>query len=345
MNLSKEDLQWAASQALISPEEAEALWKALETRRLSRPRFDLAHVAFYLGALTVIAAMGVFLTEAWEQLGGGGIFLVSFGYALVFGLAGLFLWYRSSLKTPGALLVTVAVCMTPPAIYGLERYMGFWLQGSPEMYRDFHVWIRGSWFLMELGTVIVGLVAILLVRFPFLTAPIAFSLWYMSMDVVPLLYGRDFTDERLIVSVWFGLGMLLVAYLIDRRTEEDFAFWTYLFGLLAFWGGLSFMSSDGKFGRHMYGLINVGLILVSVFLERRTFIVFGGLGVYGYLAYLAYEVFKDSLMFPIALSAIGVLIIFLGIQYQRHANLLSQMAARLLPEQLRRLRPRERARV
>ena len=99
----------------------------------------------------------MFLTDAWERLGGGGIFLVSLAYAPAFGVAGSLLWYRLSLKTPGGLLITVAVCMTPVALYGLGRYLGFWLQGDPGMYRDFHVWIRGSWFLLELGTVIAGL--------------------------------------------------------------------------------------------------------------------------------------------------------------------------------------------
>jgi hypothetical protein len=50
------------------------------------------------------------------------------------------------------------------------------------------------------------------------------------------LFGRaDFTwDERLRVSLLFGLLMLVATYVIDRRTREDFAFWGYLFGLAAF---------------------------------------------------------------------------------------------------------------
>lgn len=344
MKVSKEDLNWAASEGLISTEQVEALWRALESRRGAGPKFDLAHVAYYFGALIVISAMGWFMTLGWERFGGGGIFLIAAAYALCFVLAGRTLWYKEHLKIPGGLLFTMAVCMTPLAIYGLERLTGIWPQGDPGVYRGYHIWVKGSWFLMEVGTIIAGVVALRFIRFPFLTAPIAFSLWYMSMDLTPLLFGKtDFTwNERLWVSLWFGLAVLVVAYVIDRRTREDYACWGYLFGMLAFWGGLSLMETGSEFRRFLYGLINVGLMLLSVLLDRRVFIVFGALGVFGYLGHLAYSVFKDSLMFPFVLSVLGIVIIYLGIKYQRHRDVIDRSILGLLPEQLRHLLPRER---
>lgn len=344
MKVSKEDLNWAASEGLISTEQVEALWRALESRRGASPKFDLAHVVYYFGALIVISAMGWFMTLGWERFGGGGIFLIAAAYALCFVLAGRTLWYKEHLKIPGGLLFTMAVCMTPLAIYGLERLTGIWPQGDPGVYRGYHIWVKGSWFLMEVGTIIAGVVALRFIRFPFLTAPIAFSLWYMSMDLTPLLFGKtDFTwNERLWVSLWFGLAVLVVAYVIDRRTREDYACWGYLFGMLAFWGGLSLMETGSEFRRFLYGLINVGLMLLSVLLDRRVFIVFGALGVFGYLGHLAYSVFKDSLMFPFVLSVLGIVIIYLGIKYQRHRDVIDRSILGLLPEQLRHLLPRER---
>ena len=197
---------------------------------------------------------------------------------------------------------------------------------------------------METGTIIAGLVALRFVRFPFLTFPIAFSLWYMSMDLTPLLVGRsDFTwNERLWVSFSFGLVILLLSYLVDRRTKEDFAFWGYLFGTLAFWGGLSLMESSSELNKFLYCLINVGLIFLSVFLDRRVLVVFGSLGVFGYLGYLSYSVFKDSLTFPFVLSLFGILVIYLGIQYQRHREGIEQFLLGLVPEAVRKFSPRER---
>jgi hypothetical protein len=76
------------------------------------------------------------------------------------------------------------------------------------------------------------------------------------MDVTPLLFGKHSWgwDERSKVSVVFGANMLLLAWWIDRQTvqvrntrvycvteltpPQDFSFWLYLFGGLAFTGGM-----------------------------------------------------------------------------------------------------------
>jgi hypothetical protein len=345
MKTTKKDLEWAVEQDIISSEQADALWTAWEKRDADKPRFDFAHVAYYIGALIVIIAMALFLTLAWEDVGGWGIFLISTAYLVTFAAVGSYLWYRKSMKVPGGLLVTIAVCMVPLVIYGLQRATGFWLQGDPGIYQDFYVWIRGSWFIMELGTVIAGLIALKYIRFPFLTAPIAVALWYMSMDIAPLIYGVTFTyEDRINVSIYFGLAMLIASYLIDHRFGEDFSFWGYLFGLFAFWGGISSkgLYGDAGSGIFLYFLLNVFLILISIFLERRVFVIFGGIGVMYYLSYLAYDVFQDSLLFPIALSLIGVLVIVVGILYQKHVTSISNKVASLLPPRLRWLRPRER---
>src|SRR3954465_11418535 len=107
-----------------------------------------------------------------------------------------------------------------------------------------------------------------------------------------------------------GGFVLLGTFFIDRRTPEDFAFWGYLFGLCAFWGGLSMMNSGSEVAKLVYALLNVGLIFLSVFLSRRVFAVFGSLGVFGYLSHLAYTVFENSIMFPFVLSILGIAVIF-----------------------------------
>ncbi len=344
MNISKQDLAWAASTGAISLDQVDPLWRALEGRHPTRARFDLPHVAYYVGALIVISAMGWFMTRAWETFGGGGLVLIATAYAVLFVLAGRTLWTRDGLLIPGGLLLTMAVCMTPLAVYGLERYVGIWPQGDPGNYQGYHIWVKGSWFLMEVGTILAGLLALRFIKFPFRTAPIAFTLWYMSMDLTPLLFGKNdwAWDERLWVSFWFGLAMLVASYVVDRRTKEDFAFWGYLFGLMAFWGGLSFMESNDELGKFFYAMINVGLMLLSVLLDRRAFIVFGSLGVLGYLGHLAQEVFKDSLLFPFALALLGIAVIALGVWYQRRREAIEAAILALIPARLMGLLPRSR---
>src|SRR5581483_2488044 len=180
------DLLWAVGEDLITREQAEKLWRALATRaegRAPRPKFDGIHVAYYLGALIVIGAMGFFMTLGWEAFGGGGIFAIASTYAIVFALLGRKLLRSPSTRIPGGLLITMCVGMTPLAMYGLERLIGLWPDSDPGSYRDFHVYVRSGWLWMELETILASLIALKFVRFPFLVMPLAFVGWYMSMDL------------------------------------------------------------------------------------------------------------------------------------------------------------------
>lgn len=321
MNISKDDLRRAAATSGLSGEWAERLWQTLQSTSAEegKPKFDVANVAYYLGALIVIGAMGWFMNKAWEGLGGLGLFAVATGYATCFILVGRALWERPGLRVPGGLLFTMAVCMVPLATYGVERWTGFWPASDPGSFTRFHPYINGSWLIMEVATVLAGFVALRFWRFPFITAPIAYALWYMSMDLIELISGGQLSwQEKANISTVFGAVMLVGAYVADLRGKSgDFAFWGYLFGLMTFWGGLSAVESKSEFGRFIYCLINVFLIFCSLALRRRVFIVFGALGLFGYLSHLAYRVFQDSLLFPLILTLIGLAIIYLGIQYQR----------------------------
>jgi hypothetical protein len=101
------------------------------------------------------------------------------------------------------------------------------------------------------------------------------------------------------------------------------------------------MNSGGEWERFLYFLINLFLILLSVLLRRRVFVIFGGMGVIGYLGHLAYTVFSSSLLFPIALSFVGVFIIFAGVQYQKNYTTWELWLHRFLPESLLKLLPKD----
>lgn len=344
MRISRGEFDRAAA-GLVSAEQAEALWGVLVRGANGRTRFDLPNVAYYFGALVVISAMGWFMSDAWERFGGWGIFSIALAYAGAFAATGWVLRGRG-LGVPGGLLATLAVCMVPLAVYGFERATGLWMQADPGAYEGFFDWIRGGWFVMEAATIAAALVALRFFRFPFLTAPLAFCLWFMSMDLTPLLFGADVSDPELFqkVSLFFGLAVLLVSYLADLLlgAEEGYAFWGYLFGMFAFWGGLSALEGGTEFDWFLYGAINLGLVLLSVLLKRRVFVVFGALGVFAYVAHLANELFADSILFPFVLSAAGLAIIAIGILYAKNRERVERAVQRFVPENARRFLPNTR---
>jgi hypothetical protein len=204
--------------------------------------------------------------------------------------------------------------------------LGVWPGNRPGAYKDYYPLIHGSWVIMELATIAVAAVALRFVRFGFLTAPIAFSFWFLSMDAAAWYLGQNDLDwtVRKWVSVGVGLLTLLVGFGLDKTLHkknqartDDFAFWCYMFGLMAFWGGLSSMDSTSEVGRAIYAAINLGLIGLAVKLRRATFLVFGAMGIYVYLGHLAYEVFKNSVFFPFTLALLGLSLILATVWAQR----------------------------
>jgi hypothetical protein len=236
-------------------------------------------------------------------------------------------------------MATLAVALTPLAVYGLQEGLGLWPPGY--RYPEYHTDIDWRWLSLELATLAVGAILLWRYRFPFMVMPVAVTLWYMSMDIVEYLYGGPTWDWELrrFVSLWFGLAMVLLAFWVDLRSrhDKDYAFWLYLFGLLTFWTGLTLMESGSELDKFLYFCLNVGMIVVGALLSRRAFAVFGGLGAAGYLGYLSHRVFRDSLVFPFALTLIGLSVIGLGILWQRHEARLSRRLRELLPRPLREL--------
>jgi len=320
-------LEECVQRGIISPGQLRAILDtgvpAPEASDEARKGFHWVTVAYYFGALTIISAFAWFLVDQWNSLGHRGIFVVASAYMVFFWVTGWYLRRREKFPVAGGLLITVAVGMTPLAVYSLEAMTGLWPVINPGKgfrYHDYYPWINGRWIVMELATVAMALVALRRVHFPFLVAPIAFSLWFFSMDIAELILRRGIDWEgRAWVSIGVGAVILAAAHVTDRmdRRREDFAFWLYLFGLMAFWGGLSSLPGRTEWSRFLYFLINLGLVAISLYLRRRVFLVFGALGCYGYIGHLAYSVFRNSVAFPFALSGVGLFLILITVWMQR----------------------------
>lgn len=335
MTVSKNQLNQAVQEKIISAEQLEPLFDFLTAQSKAEPRFDFTHVLYYLGGLIAIGAMTLFMTLGWEAFGGWGIFFITLLYAGV-GLKLTHAFRQRGYAIPAGICAAFVVALTPLAIYGLQQGLGFWPDNTH--YQDYHRYIQWHWLYMELGTLAVGAMVAWRYKYPFLLMPVAVTLWYLSMDIAAMLaFERPDFELRALVSLYFGLLMILLAFWVDIRSRfshADYAFWLYIFGVLAFWCGLTMQDSDSELSKFLYFMVNVVMIGLGVVLTRRVFVVFGAFGVCGYLGYLSYEVFKDSLMFPIALSFIGLLIIYLGILWQKNEQAISQRLRQQLPRAL-----------
>jgi len=313
MKVTKDLLFEAAENAGIPQDQIDELWAGLSEATAGQRKYDPLQVAYYLGASIVVAAVTYFFVLALDRAGGSIILAMALVYGCIFGALGRHLYRVRGLYVAGGLLIGVAVCMTPVAVYGLENVLD--------------LWPRNHWFGMELATMAAAAIAVWFLRLPFLMTPAACALWYLSIDLVP-------GPQQSWASVAFGAVLMMAAFLVDKRSRQDYSFWLYLYGLMAFWGGLSFVDSGGPWSRLWYFLVNVLLIVLSTLLERRVFAVFGSLGVGGYLSYLMFRLFHGSLFLPMALTVIGVGIIVGTVAWQRNRGRLEAFLAGLLPGEL-----------
>jgi hypothetical protein len=356
LDLNKEELQALHGAGIIDATKLAEISAFMAARKsipeTTVPRFDLIHVLWYLGALIIIGAMGLFTNDAFNRMGGWALTSCGLAYAIVAGVVGHYLWTRKSLRIPGGLLIAVAVSMVPMIIYGIQDALDLWrfAKGDPGEYQNFFPYIHGSWVYMEVATVVVAGLAALFYRFPFILLIAAVALWFFSMDVAVWLlrnplgsngYDLDFNTRRL-ASVIVGLIVILASWAMDlkRRGGSDMAFWLHIAGAAAFWGGLTLSDGGTELQKFIYLLISIGLLGFSLFLNRKVYAVFGGMGVATYLGQLAFKTFKDMILFSFALSAIGLLIIFLGLMLHRNRGRLVASLDANLPDFLKSLRPR-----
>ena len=345
--LMEEKLRSAVSAGIITAAQAEQLrllWQDAPVEELGSVDAKGAGVSkflYYLGTLIVIGAMGWLMNTAWESFRGIGLFLIAAGYATTFIFVAKY--WRERSPVLGGLFVVMAVCMTPLTVFGLQSEMGVWPFDEPGRYRGFYHYIRGGWFPLEIATLTAGVISLRFSKIPFAMAPIAFTLWFMSMDVAPVLAAAiQTTDLRQKVSIGFGLCMIGTALWVDRRARIDYAKWLYIFGAITFWAGLTMLRSDSELNKFIYCLVNVGFMFFGVLIERRVFVVLGGIGFFGYLGHLSWSVFANSFAFPFVLTGLGLLVVYAGWLYHRKYESIQRLVHQWTPAAIRGLLPQRR---
>jgi hypothetical protein len=309
------------------------------------PRFGLTNTLYYFGGMVAIGAMSLFMTLGWQSFGPWGLMIIALTYLLACLKVSDHLKSRG-LTTPAGILATLAVVLVPLVVWAAQHGLELWPPGGSNNYSAYHTVINWRWITLELATLAAGVVMLWRYRLPFMVMPIAVTLWYMNMDVAHAFWSDvGHWDWKFIrdVSLLFGIATVFIALWVDvrcrRATEpewqQDYAFWLYVFGTVMFWCGLSLRDSDSEWGKFAYCLINLVLVFGGAVIGRRVFAAFGALGVSMYLGYLSHRVFGNSLLFPFALSLLGLGVIALGIWWQRHEDHVTTKLAGWLPPGLR----------
>jgi hypothetical protein len=299
----------------------------------------LQKVLYYGGGLLIISAMTWLMKKSWDDFGPIAVTIFSAIYFIGFFISGYIVFFRKKMEIAGGLLLSIPIAVTPLFVFSLLRLFNFWPQEWE--YGDYYIWVKGKWVIIELVTVLVALSIFIKTKFPFHIFLIAGTLWWISMDIVPIIYEKTKITwtERAIISDIFGLLMISLGWFLDIKSKKDYSFWLYLFGLITLTSGLSVFYNDDVIKFIILGLINVLLILFSIFINRNVFIVFGTIGLTEFLSRLSWDFFEGSAFFPAALTVIGVLLIVFGMIFQKNKKNIDEYISNKLPKFILKLRP------
>lgn len=340
MQVGKKQLEQAADKGIISPEQVDELCVFLQEQHNQVAHFSLTHVLYYLGGLIAIAAMTLFMSLSWETFGGTGILIICMVYALIatFVMKRL---ARNQLIIPAGICATFIVCLSPLAVFGLLHSIDLW-PNEQSYWQPFGM-RNWQWLSMELATLLAGIAMVSRVKFPFILMPVAVAFWFSGNELLSVLTNGDDIHFSAVNSIYTGIAMVIIAFTLDLRIRQslDYAFWFYIFGVIAFWLGVSWQYTDAQWTMFGYFCINIIMIFMGLALTRRVFVVCGALGTFYYLGFLALSLFEDSWFFPFVLTAIGAGVVYLGIYWQKHEQRLTTAVRAQLPSRIRELLDRE----
>ncbi len=328
------DLERWADEGLIARSQLAAIREAMgqdvpprpvatASPREERHGFNLITVVYYVGAFLILFAYTVFMGLQWESLSAAGQVAVSLFSSL--GLIALGAGVRRvDYPTGGGLLVFAGTGIVPLVVYSIQNLTGTWPEAGVNFeYEDFFDVISSAWVTMEVVTIVVTLLVLWWIRFPLLTLLVAFWFWFLSLDVSRGVVGDEdlnWGDTEQGVSMLFAAVALGAGVFLQLRGARPYSFWLYLFGHLILLSSLGSWALDED-ERAIRGLgfllVYIVTVVASVWLQSRVFLVFGALGVYCYVGYLAFEVFEDTLGFTFSLAFIGLLLIAGAIAFQR----------------------------
>lgn len=324
-----------------------------DTKKTPKSKLNTENLLYYIGGMIIIIAMFFSLGNVWAHAGKINLLLLSMCYCGIFAFFGNILW-KKGLKTPGGILFCASLSLVPFIVYSFESIIGIFHPGieygdinktTNILHRRIGVAHIG-WVVVEVVTIAVGLFILKYRKFPPITGFIGYTAWYLSMDIVPVLTGdlRPPTgDERQWSSLMFGLVMLLIAIVNDKREKgENLFHYFYKFSaILIFCSSIYIILNTFYLNVYSHSsflswmILGVIYMVTSILVQEKIFMI---LGVISFFIPLLF--FIDEPFFPAIAIVSGLFMITAGIFYQKNKHKITKKVEDLCPEFIKAHLPR-----
>ena len=284
----------ARAHGLSATEVAAAIEPSSGDAGARRTRGVLVHVLGVLGGTFVFAGVGVFIALQWSELNAAARVLVTLGSGLIaFVLAVLGTRDRRFDKAATPLFLAAAVLEPGGMIVAFVEF------GSGGDWRLASLVTSGAMaaqFALTFG--VLQRSALL-----FLTILFGTAFFWTALDLMDA--------DHAVISVVLGTSMLLAAVGADRSGRSEITPFWYFAGATAFLYGFFDMVERTPL-EIAFLAVAAGFVYGSVLLHSRTLLAVGTIAILAYTAYFTGEHFVDSVGWPLALVAFGLVLIGLS---------------------------------
>lgn len=332
--ITKAMLEQAAEQGLLKEEQIAPLLAFFADK--NSPAFNTTNVFYYVGAGLTSLALALLFGLTWSRFGAIGLLSAALTGLIVLGVVLLKL-RKTRYVIPSSLLAFLITLVVPVIVYSAQVVLGFWPE--PLGFRSHHHEFSQLVLIIEIVTVLAALGLLLITHYPLLLLPITVTACSLTLTVAHLILGKMFFDMASIITIWFGLVLIITGLIVDivTRHTKDYAFWPYLIGLICFWFILMMRLMAGEVSDFFCFVIDLLLIGFGVAVSRKMFVIAGVLGCYFYVTHLVNQFVDDRWLVVGLFAVMGLGIIWLGIVWQKHEVVINQRVQKWLPQVFREL--------
>jgi hypothetical protein len=267
---------------------------ALETPAAASPargQAVLVRVLGFLGGTFVFAGIGVFIALQWDDLNSGARVLVTLGSGIASLVLAILAWRdRRFEKTVTPFLLMAAALEPTGMLVAFDEF------GSGGDWRWASLLTAGAMALQfsAVFRALRGSTAL------FLVVLFGTVFWWTALDLTDM-------DEN-VMGLAIGASLLLACVGIDRMGRREITPLWYFCGATAFLYGL-FDLVERTPAELLFLAVAAGFVYASVILHSRTLLAVATLAILAYTAWFTSEHFVDSIGWPLALVAFGLVLI------------------------------------